>query len=595
MNRAPTGWLLCAVWMLLTTLAAADPGVEHLRRGFAAEQSGQLAGARHEYLLALQTATHNYLRLEADTRLAKLLGLTTREGQQAAARAVALFDLTPPRWLSDDARKLLAETAYLAGGRPGPLPPRALDFSGRPAGSGFPGKRYLWMAHLAGIPPAASPDASGHDWQDDEDRLPQLRVQFGRRWAVVDPWHARPEVRESDRARWRFDRCLVGYTFEPVEQHPNFRGVPTWQPLEPWYDVPQWQVWRQRVRVYYPSAAMGAQQDYQALAENLLDALLRANWLGREEFGRDVVDAQRHGQVLSVWLTENPAEQLSDAGAERWFDNLYFYRIDQSRAPGEWLREAVHEYGHAMMPRLGMYVSSSRYETWLEGPLGERLLLRGLAQRPVTGGGSAWLDEFFALDLFPGYERSCWTPLVASWLRSGPNAAQRYGKDDPSADWILGFVLWLAETHQPAFLRDYLSRLSAGSQLGADDWLKAYESRVADWLREGRPLELASRPVSRTSDTAPEPADGGLALTPETEVEYQLWLPERALQVRLFSNRRGVVMVQTDGGGARAVETGDETTAPATPLAGQGRWQTITVRGVGEQPVELTGLEVRGQ
>ena len=153
------------------------------------------------------------------------------------------FTVTPPRWLSDDGRKAVNEA--LTQHRPERpaesypvFAPRSIELRADTIGSGFTGRRYLWLAHLPMIPPERAVDAEGRELQANGDGLPGRRVQAGDRWTVVDPWHGRSGVAAEELRRWRCDRCLVGYTFEPVALKRNPMGRDVWQPLTPWYDAP---------------------------------------------------------------------------------------------------------------------------------------------------------------------------------------------------------------------------------------------------------------------------------------------------------------------------------------------------------------------
>ncbi|MBI2302309.1 MAG: hypothetical protein HYU66_25680, partial [Armatimonadetes bacterium] len=392
MGGAAAILLMCT----MTAALATDPdAVAGLREGARAAAEGRVSDACQRWQGAVATASSNYLRVEALARLAGEPRAGARERQAALGRLATVVAATPPRWLTDETRKVLSDQlAALSGGEV-----RSLSFPPGAAGSGFRGRRYLWMAGLPALPPPPSADASGRDVQDDPDQLPVPRVPGGAgAWAVVDPWHARADGADPSLHKWRFDRCLLGYTFEPVEQRRNLMGNLVWDPLEPWYatDGARWQIWQLRFRVFYPSQALGAGADYSGLARELLDTLLRGQWVGREHLGRQATDARQQPDILDVWLTENNAEQFDEAGGERWFNNLYFYQLATPRAPAEWVREVLHEYGHAMLPKVGRYLASRRYENWLEGYLGERLLMRCLgtdlqAEDEPRGG---WLAAF---------------------------------------------------------------------------------------------------------------------------------------------------------------------------------------------------------
>ncbi|NUP99812.1 MAG: hypothetical protein HUU35_08150, partial [Armatimonadetes bacterium] len=378
----------------LGPLRASDEDArQRLRAAAQAQSEGRLPSAWTQWQLAHEVAFSNYLNIEALARMSAVSAKGSREAATTSALLLAYFHATPPRWLSEATRNHLGEliAERIASGVAPDLPPdqsvRGVVFQGVPTGLGFEGTRYFWMNHLPSIPPpAGSQVINGVPIQlGDDDRLPDTRLPAGDGWAVVEPRHSGREMPESVKQAWRFDRCLVGYSFEPIVRFTNELGREITVPIEPWYPDQQ-AVWQLRFRLFYPSTVMCG-KDYRAVAENLMDALLRAHWLGVEALGREAWNSTWHDEVVDIWLTPNAAEDALHAGGERWLNNLYFYHADTPREPFEWVREALHEYAHVMMPRIGRYGDARQYELWLDGAIGELLLLELL--RPTLAAAAS--------------------------------------------------------------------------------------------------------------------------------------------------------------------------------------------------------------
>lgn len=62
-----------------------------------------------------------------------------------------------------------------------------------------------------------------------------------------------------------------------------------------------------------------------------------------------------------------------EAGQARRVNTIYIYDIASFKDPVEMAREVAHEYGHAVLPAVGGFVTP---EDWANGYLGERLFLR---------------------------------------------------------------------------------------------------------------------------------------------------------------------------------------------------------------------------
>ncbi len=589
-------WL--GLWPVLVLAGAAgannEQALERLVAGDDLQRQGRTPAAWQEWQFAYTAADDKYLAIEALARMAAVAPAGSRERATVVGRLVTHFQVTPPRWLSDLGRKMVAE--HLASRRAddvaGESPVRPISFAGMRTGLGFRGRRYLWLAHVGDIPPPIDElRIEGEAVQKDIDRLPEERLAVDdRRWSLVDPRHAVDGTSLAKRLEWRFDRCLVGYTFEPIVTLLNDLGNRVNLPIDPWYPT-QPAVWQLRFRVFYPSRQL-AGRDLAPLAENLLDTLLRAQRIGVEGLGRSAADGQRNPQILDVWLTPNASEEEARAGGERWLNNLYFYRCTLEREPVEWVREACHEYAHAMMPRLGRYPASQRYETWLEGVVGERYLMawfdQVLAATPEAE-LPVWLRQLKGQRFFEAYRQHDWEPELQAFSRAGPASPERTGTNDAAAAWLIGFALWLFEAHEARLVHDLFQPLSPAAQITAESLLLSYQAR----LRDSRQQVLdARRPLRQVSDRAARPRPNGLELDETTEVEYLLWLPAGRWDVRLVSATSGAVTCAFDQGTPRLLETGGNSrTAPALSVeTEENDWHRVRVRGFGAQPVVLASL-----
>lgn len=596
-------WLLVLALLLPRSAHADDAAaLRRLAEGEAQREAGENTRAWQSWQLALGLADSNFLSIEALTRMAGISRPASREQANSLGLLMAYFQATPPRWLSDRARKTVSDTiaARVATGaypeqRPD-LGVRSVNFDEVRTALDFHGQRYFWMAHLPTVPPPVREYRINEEIvQFDDDRLPEERVALsGGRWALVDPRHAGPTVPAAAKQDWRFDRVLVGYTYEPFLTYLNELGRETVSPTRPWFEGMH-AIWQLRFRLFYPSAAVGG-GEYDELAEHLMDALLRAQWLAVEGLGRDVQDANWRDQVIDVWLTPSVAEEAMHAGGERWLNNLYFYQADTRRGASEWVREAFHEYSHVMMPRIGRFTAAQQYELWLDGPIGERLLLARLADalEPVEIGElSPWMRELKRSRFFTEYAEQYWQPPLEVFLSTGPTGPERVAVDDRGAAWLIGFLLWLDEAHSPAFIGDFYRRLSPNSQYESTALLAAYQARV----KEQEALALnAARPFRQLRGSPVRAVDGRVLLASTQQLEYLVWLDENRWDLRFLTSHPAAVTVSFAAGAERLLETGTtEESAPAMSFSTESGWYRIRVSGFGDEPAPLERLVLRAK
>lgn len=585
----------------LAPAASPDEGaLTRLRDGQEWLDRGRRPEAWREFSLAADQADSNYLSIEALLRLSEMASAGSRERASAVGRLMLLFSATPPHWLSEPARVLVQQTIadrVSSGAYPeqrAAEPPAALDFAKLPTGLGFSGKRYSWIAPIAEIPPPVDDLlVDGSPVQlNDPDVLPGPRLRLGaERWSLTDPRHARPTTPAAEQQAWRFDRVLAGYTFEAIVDQPTLfdptRTVAV--PMERWYPG-QNAIWQLRFRVFYPSQAL-AGADYYPLAQKILRSLLRAHHLGVEMLGREARDEHGRDQLLDVWLTPQTAAGLADGGGETYLNNLYFYAIDRGREPLEWVREALHEYSHAMMPKIGRYTAAESHEVWLEGYLGERLLMRWLHQA-MNEAPPAELDDWSRAMrdgiAWERYQKKFLEAPVDYWLQLGPVAAERGALDDRGAAWLLGFGLWLAQAHEPRFVHDFYAPLAPNSQYTWQSLERSYQNRVD----EARSFRLrADAPARQITGSAAERTDGVLHLANEAGVEYSVWLSAGMWTLRLLSTGPGAATVTVGEGVEKLTETGEDAkSAPATRIHAESGWYRIQVKGFGSKELVLREL-----
>lgn len=594
-------WLTLLAAVSVASAASPDAGaLQRLRDGQDWFDRGRQAEAWREFSLAADQADSSYLSIEALTRLANMSPAGSRERASATGRLMALFAATPPRWLSEPARVLAQQTIadrVSSGAYPeqqAAAAPAALDFAGTETGLGFQGKRYSWIAPIAEVPPPVDDFlVDGSPVQlNDPDCLPEPRLRMsGETWALTDPRHAGKSITAAERRGWEFDRVLAGYTFEAILDQPTMldptRTIAT--PMERWYPN-QSAIWQLRFRVFYPSRALSG-ADYYPLAQQLLQTLLTAQQLGVEVLGRESHDNYGRDQILDVWLTSQTAAALADGGGETYLNNLYFYAIDRGRPSLEWVREALHEYSHAMMPKIGRYTAAESHEVWLEGYLGERLLmqaLHNLLQKRSAADLDEWLRSLKSGPQWEPYDQQYLRAPVDYWLKLGPVAAERGAADDRGAAWLLGFQQWLVAAHEPRFVYDYFAPMAPNAQYTWQSLERAYQARIDE--QPAYRLRAAA-PARQITGAAPQRVDGVVKLQADVGLEYSVWLSAGLWSLRLLSEGPGAATVTIGDGVEKLTETGpDAKSAPANRIHAESGWYRIQVKGFGPQELALREL-----
>jgi hypothetical protein len=178
--------------------------------------------------------------------------------------------------------------------------------------------------------------------------------------------------------------------------------------------------------------------------------------------------------TVDVWMT-----RTGDAGGEQFRTNLYIYDITSERTGIEWARELAHEYGHYLLPGATNYTSP---ESWSNGILGERLLLRWLRDDLTSGAlaadelpyvRAAELDDFCAKQV---------TPLIDRIKNNGSDPAALERQDRKGMDAFTSVMLFADEVYGPRSLFDMLDYLPAGRAASARgaDFLAAFTGYVSN-------------------------------------------------------------------------------------------------------------------
>jgi hypothetical protein len=170
------------------------------------------------------------------------------------------------------------------------------------------------------------------------------------------------------------------------------------------------------------------------------------------------------GRPIQVWLVSE-----GDAGGEQWQGHLYFYDLERSRSNLEWMRECAHEYGHISLPGTSGFTEP---ESWADGELGERLLLRWLGespkskvQSPKSGDRNLERETWnleplgFKESGLEAYLNRYVEPLVKGFAGRGwqPEIVAKH--DRAAMEHVMGLALWAEEAHGTPFLRQMLNRM----------------------------------------------------------------------------------------------------------------------------------------
>ncbi len=355
---------------------------------------------------------------------------------------------------------------------------------------------------------------------------------------------------------------------------------------------PETELLRTDWQMGFPSATvLLSARDYSPLGGRLLHALLRGHIYIREYLGID--QDPWNADLLRAFLTEE-----GPTGAEQYEDKVFFYDVGQDRAALEWLREAFHELGHLLLPKLGPYEVGER---WAEGDLGERLLLGWLAEEAGAVAGDPWpsgaardvLDKLWStghVALSEYLSLNCRTPISA-WLALPP------GDLSPAdgVDRALGFCLWIQAAHGRRLLGDVLRSVSGTDPQG---FLAAYKTAVARAVAEG-PLTLHAGGLTliRSSLAAP-PVEGPvrldrITLGPDSHATWRIYLPQGRWAMTPHTRHDEPLSATLSIDEGQPLSADDEGRFCLGEVA-EG-WHEMVLKRDGGQTVELLHLSLEGR
>ncbi len=349
-----------------------------------------------------------------------------------------------------------------------------------------------------------------------------------------------------------------------------------------------------RVAVYYPSPLLSAAgADYSALAVRLTHWLTRLFAYYELHLGIALPT-----EPTSVYLCET-----GPAGAETFGDALFFYDVAKERPALEWMREAAHETGHLLLPRMGRFIAP---ETWASGHAGERLAFQWLAQESGLVTDAPWPSSA-AQDHLPAlwddsplplarYRAERCRPLLDTWAQAGPDAPQLTNDSEPGLSYLCGFLLWVQAAHDDPLLAATLTRAGGTN---ATDFLKSYQDAVEARLQAapGAYLPLwagaLNLPASRLTT---KPLEGALrrenlSLGPGDRAAYRLYLPAGVWRVTIVGSPGAALTVRLDDDPTPLPAGADKHTQVALTIAQPG-WHTLSVEATGQDPVVLDYLRL---
>jgi hypothetical protein len=150
---------------------------------------------------------------------------------------------------------------------------------------------------------------------------------------------------------------------------------------------------------------------------------------------------------LDIWLAGD-----GEPGARTVGRDIFLYDVEVDRAPEEWLREVVHEYGHAALPGVGGFTETD--DPWADGELGELLFAKWLA--------AARMEQFpWPAAAAEAVARPRRDRLLARAPKPDPKLLA--GAGVAARDHLLGLALRVEAAAGPQFLGEALARCPHGS------------------------------------------------------------------------------------------------------------------------------------
>lgn len=214
-------------------------------------------------------------------------------------------------------------------------------------------------------------------------------------------------------------------------------------------------VWSQAKRRYEARVVAHWEEPAQAaLAQAALRATLVFYCLAREQLGFD--PTRPWGDPVDVWVTNK-----GEPGARAQGSSIYLYAAKTERAPGEWLRELAHEYGHVSFPGIGGFTATD--DPWADGDLAELLFAKWLADERAPEWLPWSLAEWEAeAKAERGRLMGLWSEEQMRRIWQGQVPAEQ-GSDARARDSFLGLALRAEEMKGPRFLGEVLRKCPRGT------------------------------------------------------------------------------------------------------------------------------------
>lgn len=188
----------------------------------------------------------------------------------------------------------------------------------------------------------------------------------------------------------------------------------------------------------------GRESEHETLALRCAALLLQAACVLQAH----LAPALRAQMPLHLWLADD-----GEPGAETQGANIYLFRVGVARAPSEWVRQIIHECGHALLSGVNHFHEP---EPWANGRLGEHLLSRWLISSRANP-PHPWLEEADLGALAADADR-----CVAAFLGGGPASLLMADTSARGMDYYLGLANYVERAFGAGMLADAM-RLTAGS------------------------------------------------------------------------------------------------------------------------------------
>ena len=176
---------------------------------------------------------------------------------------------------------------------------------------------------------------------------------------------------------------------------------------------------------------------------------------------------------FDVWICN--AGQMA---GEQWQDNIYFYDLSTQRSSIEWIREIVHEYSHLALPAIGGFTAP---EYWANGYLGERLIVRWMAQSADTK--SEVEKDWGDFSGEPNFDQLLIQPPLDLYHKEGPKQAWLERTDEPGMRYFIGRMLAIDDRYGSKFLGIVLSNFPHYREARPTDLPQAFAE--ADLMQKG--------------------------------------------------------------------------------------------------------------